>query len=517
MAILASVPAAWGHASLVDSDPIDRAVVAQSPTTIKLNFNEPVSPLVLRLVGPDGQSTDLKDVTAADQALTIAVPAPLPRGTHLLSWRVISADGHPVGGAITFSVIEPSAEPPMRPQFETDRKLQAAIWLGKIAVYFGLLFGVGGVFYAAWIADAPLPEAARMYVSAALQCGLIAAVISIGLQGVDVMNLPPSEIRQTQLWVKGFETSYGLSASIAIAVFILALSTLHMKTPGRLQAALSLAGVGAALAVSGHAASAAPQFLTRSAVFLHGVSVAFWVGAFIPLVATMGTAEQRIAELARFSRAIPTAVAVLVVSGLALSVVQLVTVDALWTTSYGLVLSGKLVAVLALLTLGAWNRYALTPRIVGGDRISAKQLSASIKFEFAIVVAILGLVALWRFTPPPRTYQALAASPVQVHIHTASAMADVRFEPVRAGGQTVTIALWDGNFAPLPAKEVTLVLAKPDTGIEPLRASASYVADSSWRIESLTVPMTGHWRIRVEILISDFEKLVLQDEVEFLR
>jgi copper transport protein len=95
----------------VDSEPIDRAVVAQPPATIKLIFNEPVSPLVLRLVGPGGATVDLTDVAAADQALTIHIPSPLARGTHLVSWRVISADGHPVGGAITFSVIEPSANP----------------------------------------------------------------------------------------------------------------------------------------------------------------------------------------------------------------------------------------------------------------------------------------------------------------------------------------------------------------------------------------------------------------------
>jgi hypothetical protein len=35
--------------------------------------------------------------------------------------------------------------------------------------------------------------------------------------------------------------------------------------------------------------------------------------------------------------------------------------------------------------------------------------------------------------------------------------------------------------------------------------SAVYVADSSWRIEGLTVPMSGRWRVRVEILISDFD------------
>src|SRR5262249_6858415 len=153
-------------------------------------------------------------------------------------------------------------------------------------------------------------------------------------------------------------------------------------------------------------------------------------------------------------------VVALVASGIALAVVQLGTLDALWTTSYGLVLVAKLAAVLVLLALGGLNRYVLTPRIVAGDAGAAARLATSVKFELAIVAGVLGLVALWRSTPPPRAALAVAASPVQVHLHAATVMADLRFEPIRAGARTVVIALWDGNFAPLPAKAVTLVLSQ---------------------------------------------------------
>ena len=46
-----------------------------------------------------------------------------------------------------------------------------------------------------------------------------------------------------------------------------------------------MAGVGLSLATSGHAATAPPQWLTGPAVFVHGVAVAFWVGALAPLLA----------------------------------------------------------------------------------------------------------------------------------------------------------------------------------------------------------------------------------------
>ena len=53
----------------------------------------------------------------------------------------------------------------------------------------------------------------------------------------------------------------------------------------------ALLGVGLALALSGHASNAAPQWLTRPSVFVHVVCVAFWVGALLPLIAAVQTGE----------------------------------------------------------------------------------------------------------------------------------------------------------------------------------------------------------------------------------
>ena len=514
-AMLASAPAAFAHASLVGSEPTDRAVVAQALSAIKLRFNEPVSPVSLLLVGPDGNSTALKDVASADQSLTIGLPGRLARGTHLLSWRVISADGHPVGGALTFSVGEVSAEPPLKPEFRADSRLQLAIWLCRLALYCGLMFGVGGTFYAAWLAVTPSAASGRTFLLATMQGGLIAAVLSIGLLGVDLLNLPLSEIRRTQVWLDALGTSYGLSAGLALLAFVLGLASLHSRQQ-RLLSAGALLCVGAALSVSGHAASAAPQLITLPAVFLHGISVAFWLGALLPLTRSLAASDGH-TELLRFSRVIPVGIVVLIASGTALSVVQIATPDALWATDYGFVWLGKIAAVAVLLALAAWNRFALTQRASGGDLVSSKRLAASIRIELGIAFVILALVALWRFTPPPRTYLAVARNPVEVHIHTDKAMADVRFEPVQAGARTATLAIWDGNFAPLAAKEVTLVLVKPDAGIEPLRIPAAHVADSTWRVEGLRLPMTGRWRVRVEILIDDFNKVAVDEDVQFLR
>ena len=131
LAALAYAGAALAHASLIRSEPADRAVVARPPATVTLVFNEPVSPVVLRLVEPNGDASELKEVTAENATLTVLLPRGIARGTHLLSWRVISADGHPVGGALIFSIGAPSA-PSGTPRVEPDRPLEWAIWTVKL-------------------------------------------------------------------------------------------------------------------------------------------------------------------------------------------------------------------------------------------------------------------------------------------------------------------------------------------------------------------------------------------------
>ena len=167
---------ALAHATLISSEPADRVVVARPPAALKLTFNEPVSPLTLRLVGPGGDTTDLTDVAAAGNTLVAALPEALARGTHLVSWRVISLDGHPVGGALMFSVgapsVTPEAAPAARSPADAERPLRAAIWLARLVLYVGLFCGVGGAFYAAWIAGGPLTPRTRRSVASRWNAGL---------------------------------------------------------------------------------------------------------------------------------------------------------------------------------------------------------------------------------------------------------------------------------------------------------------------------------------------------------
>ena len=125
--------------------------------------------------------------------------------------------------------------------------------------------------------------------------GLVAVPLSVGLQGLDALELPLSGLQQKAAWETGLKTAYGLTAIAAAFALIAGLFGVRGKIPARgpQPVAGGPLGTGLALALSGHAGTAEPRLVSRAAVFLHGVGVAFWIGSLLPLYAAVRAAAVR--------------------------------------------------------------------------------------------------------------------------------------------------------------------------------------------------------------------------------
>jgi copper transport protein len=509
LAVLCCTTVASAHASLVATEPGDGSVLAAAPTTIRLRFNETVTPAVISLIDAEGKTRDDITVRAVDQTIVIRPPVSLPRGTQVVSYRVISQDGHPVSGALVFSIGAPTGT---TVALESAGPVGVLIWLARIGVYLGLFVGVGGVFFMTWLAPA---RPASHVVVAALMVGLFSAVASLGLQGLDVLNLALGGLATSAPWQAAFATSLGpslLIAAVAMVASIVAQQNASVSL-ARTLSALAMAGVGLSLASSGHAATAPPQWLTRPTMFLHGIGIAFWVGALAPLVAmAWRPAGELLPTLHWFSRLAVPVVGGLVLTGLTLAIIQLQSFGALIETGYGLILSIKLALVAALLGLAALNRFRLTPRLAL-DPQQTRPLVRSMLLECLVVAGIFAVVAGWRFTPPPRALTAAIRPPLAIHIHTEHAMFQVLVSPGRVGTDDFVLQLMNGDASPLVAKEATLVLSLPERDIEPLERAAQLGADGYWHVRDVPLPYPGRWHIRIEALVTDFEKVALEDDL----
>lgn len=530
---------AFAHAALGTAVPADGAMLAEAPATMDLTFSEPVAPIALRLIAPDGSSRVLS-AALHDTVLSVALPSGMGQGTYALSWRVVSEDGHPVGGTLTFSIGHASADAPAMTATAVDWPLRAAIWAARFALYAGLFLGVGGAVFAAWLLPRGGPAArggadvpAGGFLSAMLALGVVALVPALGLQGADLLGAPVTGLAQPEIWQAGLGSIYARTLTLAAAALVIAAVSLAIvsRRPvvARLLSAVALAALGLALAASGHASTAAPQAVMRAGVFLHAVTIAVWVGSLVPLAvmlqrgarrngqaAAPGRADdtRRAGALRRFSAVIPWFVAVLALSGGTLAVVQLGHPSALWTTDYGRVMLAKFALLSVLFACALLNRFSLTAPALRGEPRPAGLLARSIAVETALVVAIFAVVAVWRFTPPPRAIDAARNEPAAVHIHTSDAMADITVTPGHAGPVTASIVVMTGDFGPLDPEEITLALSNRGAGIEPIRRPAVRVGDGTWRVDGLVLPVPGHWTVQLRLLISDFRMATLDGEVD---
>jgi copper transport protein len=77
----------------------------------------------------------------------------------------------------------------------------------------------------------------------------------------------------------------------------------------------------------------------------------------------------------------------------------------------------------------------------------------------------------------------------------------------------VEVGGFDPALQALSPKEVTVILTNPTAGIEPIRRAATRTASGAWTAEA-TLPVAGAWRVRVDLLVTDFRKVTLEDAVK---
>jgi len=125
---LGVAPAA-AHSQLVSTLPADGTAFASPPTEVRFTFNENLMDglTTLAIIDSAGNVVTSTSITPNGTDLVLPWPADLGRGTWQVSYRVVSADGHPVSGAITFTVGTGSSTSAEKAPSTTDGSV--TLWL----------------------------------------------------------------------------------------------------------------------------------------------------------------------------------------------------------------------------------------------------------------------------------------------------------------------------------------------------------------------------------------------------
>ena len=99
---------ALAHSMLIKAEPPRRAVLAKTPTQVKLWFNEELEGEYASLIVLDAEKrpvTEIKPQLAPDDPKSIVLPLPeLTPGKYSVKFRVLSVDGHVVESSFDFTV-----------------------------------------------------------------------------------------------------------------------------------------------------------------------------------------------------------------------------------------------------------------------------------------------------------------------------------------------------------------------------------------------------------------------------
>jgi methionine-rich copper-binding protein CopC len=97
----------------VSSTPADGASLAKAPASVVLKFDEPVGRKFGAVVvtGPGGERVQAGALRVEGVRAIQALRPLRAAGLYHVGWRVVSADGHPVSGRLTFTLRAGAAAP----------------------------------------------------------------------------------------------------------------------------------------------------------------------------------------------------------------------------------------------------------------------------------------------------------------------------------------------------------------------------------------------------------------------
>lgn len=489
LAVLCIPSSASAHAAVVDTNPVDGSVLDSAPRSVTVTFNESI-----RLPADAARLYDAKgkrlaaSAKAAGARLWVDTPDRLSDGTVVLVWRVVSADGHPIAGSLTYSVGRPSetvVDPPPAP---SPQSAGTGWSLLRGLQYLALLLAVGLFAFRTFLLPAHDVTAAT---SARIQCGVRwAAAVSVAAAVLLAVPGP------AESWLVAAVMGIGLAAMLAL----------------RSRAAAGGAVVAlASQALSGHTRAAEPVVGSALMDVFHLAAGAVWFGGLVGLVIALPAISRRekiAAEtLARFSTWAAVSLGVLTVAGAVLTWRITGSWDNLWNSPWGTWLLVKVGVVLVAAVVAGANRFVLVPKVGGAaghdnSRRSAGLVRRAVAAEASLLVVVL-VVTGFLVDRSPDVGRTVAGG--QTGVETAT-IGDLRvlatLAPSTVGSNRLRIQVQDLAGEPLELTDALTVSVKSD---EFDLGQRTVVGDDVGTLQATVIlPEPGTWRVQVGIRVDEF-------------
>lgn len=489
---LAAAPAASAHAILLRTEPSPQTTVKQSPTAVKLHFSEAVEATfgAIRVFDVDGHRVDSGKLNRTDADREVDVPVPkLKDGSYTVTWRVISADSHPVHGGFSFYVGAPSTISAVAVAGDTGAGtiITDGFGVDRFVWFMALFAAVGLTVVRRWVwtpavaasglAGSPAAERFRGQFARALPTAwvvlVVAGALSLVFQAATASGLSLDVAFHIDVLAEVLHTNFGhlwlatmaLSLAGAVAVFALCRRPLF-GLPPRWWVVLLLAtgaGLSGVAALGGHAHSLPHSSVGVPSVALHLLAVSVWVGGLGALVVLGGLAWRVVAPaergllvaqlVRRFGRLGVVAVIAVVVTGVLNSFLDLGAFSDLWRVRYGQLVTAKVALLVLALALAARHHWVVPRRLAAGVDGAVDGFRRSAVLELGALGAAVAVAATLVALIPGRSLALAANGPVNQERRAGPYTVQLFVDPTAVGANEVHVTYV--NAQGLGAAEVT--------------------------------------------------------------
>jgi copper transport protein len=535
---LAVVPLrASAHAFLQSSTPAANAVVAVSPTTVTMVFTEPLERASSRAALYDQTGAELPDATYRagndEYTMVLDLPASLPNGTYTVAWETLStADGHSAQGYIPFTVgtsadvqtfippvLSTASGPPL--WLSTLSRWVALLGLAvTIAVWPVWLLVLRPGISPAWQAGPALTRRVKRVAAGGIGLALAGSVFALLVQATSFnsgdgyladLGSTLTETRYGRFWLIRVGLLLVLGAILTLVGWWWPRRTRFLTIAGLVLTSLlpiPFSEVAHAAALTSGRANA----IAFDAAHLLGAGI--WVGglavlvlALVPSLRDLTPAGRRVVlsrVLPRFSTVALVAWGVLGLTGLYSAWLHVGNLDALRETDYGQSLLWKLLLLVPLLGLGAFNLLVVTRRIRSAGRDAArtttwgKRFGLAITAELALVILLFLIVGRRTGQAPAREELALGNGRATSDLSAEGTDATLIITPASTGPNHYRLEV-DGD--PLPTDTSAILrIELPSQGAGQLDIPLVRAAGNAFEGHGSELSITGDWTIQTILI-----------------
>ncbi|MEX0868285.1 MAG: copper resistance protein CopC [Nitriliruptoraceae bacterium] len=510
-----AVPAA-GHAFLVATDPADGATLPDAPEQFALDFDEAVEvPLDgVRLFDAAGARLAVTPAVDGGTSIVIDLP-PLSDGAYVLTWRVVSDDGHPVAGTVTFSVGTAAGvdEALLAELTVEDASISPVTQALRALTYAVTLLAAGLAVFLAWLvppSTAVPTRVSRMAAGAAI-AGVVASSAAFVAQVMSVTGRGLAEAMQPQVITEMLGTPFGQSAVLRVIWTALTAVLLLRRAHRRVPAVTGIIAIFT-FVIDGHQRVVDPVALLVGADLVHLAVGALWIGAVVGLVLVLRgppAVAPVVAIVDRVSAAGLVSAAIIVVTGVMMAVPLVRVPSALATTAYGRVLLVKAAAVVIVLAIAAVNRWRLVPAISNEPEEARawRRLRLALGIEIGVLALVVSVSGVLATTPPAA--QVIGASGIFVADAplTDTLTAELVIDPNEVGRNAVHLYVFGVGGQPAADVDGALLeLTHAPSGTGPVRVEPFAAGPGHWvaNVDDFVLP--GRWTVEVVVGTGRFDE-----------